>query len=146
MNAPILPTINALLNACAAFCLVMGWLAIRGGRARAGIVDERRRVAHRNWMAGALASSALFLACYLYYHANYPPVTYRGPARPFYLVLLISHIVLAAGMVPFVLRAAWLAARGDYARHARLARYAWPVWMYVSATGIAVYVLLYGIG
>lgn len=94
-------------------------------------------------MVAALSASALFLACYLYYHANYPPVRYEGPGRPVYLVLLASHIVLAALQVPFILRVVWLAARGDFTRHARLARWLWPVWMYVSVTGIAVYVLLY---
>lgn len=97
-------------------------------------------------MVGALVSSACFLVSYLYYHLNYPPVRYGGPARPVYLLLLASHVILAAGMTPFILRAAWLALRGDFVRHARLARYVWPVWMYVSVTGIVVYVFLYHVG
>ncbi len=94
-------------------------------------------------MLGALASSSCFLVSYLYYHLNYPPVRYAGPMRPLYLLLLFSHVVLAAGMAPFILRVAWLALSGQYEAHARLARRVIPVWLYVSVTGIAVYALLY---
>lgn len=141
MSAPFLPTLNATLNITAAVCLTAGWLAIRTHRA-----DPLSRRRHRAWMLGALTASSLFLISYLYYHLSYPAVHYRGPARPFYLALLASHVILAAALVPFVVRLAWLALSADFARHARLARRVWPVWMYVSITGVIVYLLLYHAG
>jgi uncharacterized membrane protein YozB (DUF420 family) len=135
MTATDLPSVNAMLNATATCFLFAGWLAIK----------RNRRDLHRNLMIGALIASALFLACYLYYHAHAGSVPYQGTGilRPIYFAILIPHIILAALMVPFILAAVWLAFRKRYQAHARITRWLWPVWMYVSVTGVIVYLMLY---
>lgn len=131
-----LPAVNAALNATSALLLVTGWVAIR-----------RRRIAiHRAAMLGASMVSTLFLVSYVTYHAyaGSRPFTGQGMVlRAVYFPLLISHIVLAAVMVPFVLTTLYRALSGQFARHARLARLTLPLWLYVSVTGVLVYVLLY---
>ena len=130
-----LPTLNALLNGTSAVLLTVGWLAIR-----------RRRIAlHRACMLGAFCVSALFLVSYVVYHAlaGSRPFTGQGWIRPLYFVVLISHVVLAAAMVPFVLTTLYRALGADFARHVRLARVTLPVWIYVSVTGVVVYLMLY---
>ena len=133
----VLPRVNAALNTASAGCLVVGYLLIRRGR----------RSGHRAAMIGALACSALFLASYLTYHLH-PAVGTVGfvdPAwlRPYYLAMLATHIVLAAPVVPMALVVLYLALRGRWATHRRVARIALPVWLYVSVTGVLVYYLLY---
>jgi putative membrane protein len=131
----MLPVLNAMLNGASAVLLTSGWLAIR-----------RRRIAlHRAAMLGAFCLSALFLISYVVYHAlaGSRPFAGQGWIRPVYFVVLISHVVLAAAMVPFVLTTLYRALGADFARHARLARATLPVWLYVSVTGVVVYVLLY---
>ena len=133
-----LPALNAVLNATSAACLTAGWLAIR-----------RRRIAlHRACMLGAFCVSVLFLVSYVVYHAlaGSRPFTGQGWIRPVYFALLISHVVLAAAMVPFVLTTLYRALGADFARHVRLARFTLPVWLYVSVTGVVVYLLLYRLG
>ena len=133
-----LPALNAILNAASAACLTAGWLAIR-----------RRRIAlHRACMLGAFCVSVLFLVSYVVYHAlaGSRPFTGQGWIRPVYFALLISHVVLAAAMVPFVLTTLYRALGADFARHVRLARFTLPVWLYVSVTGVVVYLLLYRLG
>ena len=133
-----LPALNAILNAASAACLTAGWLAIR-----------RRRIAlHRACMLGAFCVSVLFLVSYVVYHAlaGSRPFTGQGWIRPVYFALLISHVVLAAAMVPFVLTTLYRALGADFARHVRLARLTLPVWLYVSVTGVVVYLLLYRLG
>lgn len=127
------PGLNASLNATSALLLLTGWALIKNGR----------REAHRWAMLGAFACSGLFLACYLYYHFHVGSVRYTGPGRPFYLALLLSHTVLAVAVLPMILRALFLAAKGRFEEHRRAARWAFPVWLYVSCTGVAVYWLLY---
>jgi putative membrane protein len=130
-----LPALNAILNATSAACLAAGWIAIR-----------RRRIAlHRACMLGAFCVSVLFLVSYVVYHAlaGSRPFTGQGWIRPVYFALLISHVVLAAAMVPFVLTTLYRALGADFARHVRLARLTLPVWLYVSVTGVVVYLLLY---
>jgi len=130
-----LPTLNALLNGASAVLLTTGWLAIR-----------RRRIAlHRACMLGAFCVSALFLVSYVVYHAlaGSRPFTGQGWIRPVYFAVLISHVVLAAAMVPFVLTTLYRALGADFPRHVRLARATLPVWIYVSVTGVVVYVMLY---
>jgi len=130
-----LPALNAILNAASAALLSCGWVAIR-----------RRRIAtHRACMLGAFSVSVLFLVSYVVYHAlaGSRPFTGQGWIRPVYFAVLVSHVVLAAGMVPFVLTTLYRAVGADFARHARLARLTLPVWLYVSVTGVVVYVLLY---
>ena len=135
--ASSLPAVNASLNALSAALLVLGWLLIK----------RRLVTAHRLSMGAAFLCSVLFLASYLYYHshAGHVPFTAQGWIRPVYFFILISHIVLAA-VVPFL--AVWTLARalrGEFEKHKRIARWTYPVWVYVSVTGVAVYLLLYRI-
>jgi uncharacterized membrane protein YozB (DUF420 family) len=129
----IQPTLSAALNAAAAVLLACGYRAIRRGD----------RETHKRFMVGALAASTLFLANYLVYHARVGSVPYDGPGRPLYLVLLVSHVVLAAAIVPLVALTVVRAARGQFERHRRIARWTLPVWMYVSVTGVVIYLVLY---
>jgi putative membrane protein len=136
-----LPLLNACLNAVSAGCLVAGWLFIR----------RRRVVAHVTCMLGAFAVSTLFLLSYVtyHYHAGSRPFTGTGWIRPVYFTLLITHIVLAAGIVPLALTTIYRGWRGatdpraGFARHVRIARWTLPLWLYVSVTGVLVYWLLY---
>jgi putative membrane protein len=130
-----LPTLNACLNTTSALLLLGGYVSIRRGRP----------TAHRAFMLAALFSSAAFLASYLVHHARVGSVPFQGsgPIRAFYLGLLLSHVVLAAAIVPMVLvtvRHAW---QGRYADHRRWARRTLPLWAYVSVTGVVVYWMLY---
>ncbi|GMW01430.1 MAG: hypothetical protein AMXMBFR84_25670 [Candidatus Hydrogenedentota bacterium] len=135
MNVPILPTVNATLNGLAAVFLLLGWIAIKKGRPEM----------HRYLMAAALVASATFLSCYLYYHYHAGSVRYQGegPMRMIYFAILLTHTPLAALMTPFVIAAVIFAMKGQYARHTRITRWLWPVWMYVSITGVVIYVMLY---
>lgn len=130
-----LPTVNACLNAFAAVFLFLGWWAIRQRR-------ERRHIA---FMATALAASGLFLTTYLYYHYHAGSVPYEGTGvlRTLYLIILIPHVILAAAMVPFILMAVYFGIRDKRSAHARLTKWVWPVWMYVSVSGVLVYLMLY---
>jgi uncharacterized membrane protein YozB (DUF420 family) len=130
-----LPTLNALLNATSAAFLVTGWLLIR----------SKRREAHRKAMTSALVCSALFLVSYLVYHAKVGSVRFTGTgaARTVYLAVLLSHTLLAAAVAPLAVTAFLLARRARFDRHRRLARWTLPVWLYVSLTGVVVYVMLY---
>ncbi len=135
MTIVLLPTINAALNATAAVLLTAGYLFIRRGRISA----------HRACMIAAFVVSVLFLVSYLTYHAqagsrHFPGV---GPVRVVYFAVLLSHTLLAA-IVP-VLAIVTLARglRGQYDRHVRIARWTLPIWLYVSVTGVVVYVMLY---
>jgi len=130
-----LPALNAALNATSVALLAIGWTAIR-----------RRRIAlHRACMLAACGVSTLFLVSYVTYHyaAGSRPFTGRGWIRWVYFPILVSHIILAAAMVPFVLMTAYRALSGDFVRHVRIARLTLPVWLYVSVTGVVVYLLLY---
>jgi putative membrane protein len=130
-----LPTLNAALNAAAAVLLVTGYVCIRSGR-----ID-----AHRRAMIGAFVMSALFLASYVVYHAQAgsKPFPGAGIARVVYFTILIPHVVLAAAVVPLALLTLARGLRRDDARHRRIARITLPVWLFVSVTGVAVYVMLY---
>lgn len=130
-----LPLVNATLNATATAFLVAGWRFIRRGD----------RAAHRACMLAALACSALFLASYLTYHANVGsrPYTGTGLLRPVYFLVLITHVVLAAAIVPLVVVTVARAWRGRFAAHRAIARWTLPLWLYVSVTGVVVYVMLY---
>ncbi len=136
MTASDLPPVNASLNALSAIFLTLGFVFIKRGR----------KMAHRNCMIAALITSTIFLVCYLIYHFTVVAVTkFQGVGwvRPVYFFVLISHVILAVVIVPLVLVTITRAARGEFDRHARMARWAWPLWMYVSVTGVAVYVMLY---
>jgi len=137
MDIADLPAVNATLNATSAVLLVAGYSAIR-----------RKRVAvHRGLMVAAFACSTAFLTCYLVYHAyaGSKPFPGLGWTRPAYYAMLISHVVLAAALMPLVLMTLWRAVRGRFDRHRRLARWTLPIWMYVSVTGVVIYVVLYQI-
>ncbi|MGH7704037.1 MAG: DUF420 domain-containing protein [Gemmatimonadales bacterium] len=133
-----LPEINASLNGTAAVLLGTGYVLIR----------RRRIAAHRTCMIGAFAASSLFLITYLIHHARVGSVPFRGAAwlRPVYLALLVPHIVLAAFVVPLALTTIYRAWRGRFDSHRRLARVTLPIWLYVSVSGVLVYVLLYHSG
>lgn len=130
-----LPALNALLNATSAALLVAGYLNIRRGR----------REAHRRLMLAAFATSVVFLTSYLVlrYHAGVTHFTGQGWIRPVYFAILLSHTLLAAGMLPLVLVTLGRALRGRFDLHARIARWTLPVWLYVSVTGVLVYLILY---
>ena len=135
MSLDVLPTVNALLNGTSALLLVTGWLLIR-----------RRRVrAHRNAMLAAVATSTLFLASYLTYHwfAGTTRFTHPGPIRTFYLSVLLTHTVLAAAVPVLVIITLWHAARSNFRTHRRIARWTLPIWLYVSVTGVVIYLMLY---
>ena len=133
----ILPTVNAALNAVAALLLVVGRCLVRSGR-----IDAHRRV-----MLSAFAVSSLFLALYVLHKAlrsfEHTPFHAEGAAKAGYLVLLFSHVTLAVTVPVFAITLIVLGLRGRIARHRRLARVAWPIWLYVSITGVAIYLLLY---
>jgi putative membrane protein len=133
--AEVLPPVNATLNGTSALLVLLGWRAIRAG--------ERER--HRALMLAAFASSVLFLAGYLTRIALTGTHAFPGGGalRAVYLAVLASHTVLAAAAGPMVLRTLFLAARERFPDHRRIARFTFPIWMYVSVTGVAVYVMLY---
>ncbi len=135
MEVTDLPAVNATLNAIACTLLVTGWFFIRSGR----------RTAHRNCMVAAFACSVVFLASYLVYHAKVGSVPFAGTGaiRTIYFAILIPHIILA-GLVPFL--ALWTLYRalcGQFERHRRIARITFPIWVFVSVTGVLVYGMLY---
>jgi uncharacterized membrane protein YozB (DUF420 family) len=136
MSLHDLPALNATLNGLAAIFLAVGYVFIR----------RKNQSAHRNCMIGAVCMSALFLAGYLIYHFTVHGVTrFREPAwfRPIYLALLLTHTVLAAAIVPMVIITLSRALRQRFDRHKVIARWTWPMWMYVSVTGVLIYWLLY---
>ena len=130
-----LPTVNASLNGLAALWLAGGWIAIRRGNVNL----------HKRFMIAAMITSAVFLSCYLYYHAHHLVTKYQGEGllRPIYFLILITHVFLAAIVPPFAIAAVVQAYKGRFDRHVRITRWLWPVWMYVSITGVIVYLMLY---
>jgi uncharacterized membrane protein YozB (DUF420 family) len=130
-----LPTLNAGLNATAFAFLLAGWWLIRRGR----------REAHRRAMLLAVATSLAFLVSYVVYHAEVGSVRFtgRGPVRVLYFAILISHTILAVAIVPLVLVTARRALRGRFDAHRALARITLPLWLWVSASGVVVYWMLY---
>lgn len=135
MELSAFPALNASLNATCAVLLLTGWALIKTGR----------REAHRWAMVSAFLCSALFLACYLWYHFHVGSVRFQktGPIRTVYLSILLTHTVLAVAVLPMILRTLFLAAKGRFEEHRRAARWAFPVWLYVSVTGVTVYWMLY---
>jgi len=130
-----LPLLNACLNATSAALLTAGWLFIR----------RKQVTAHKTCMISALAVSSLFLVSYVTYHslAGSRPFGGTGWIRLVYFPMLLSHIVLAAAIVPLALTTLYRALQGSFARHVRIARLTLPVWLYVSVTGVLVYWMLY---
>jgi putative membrane protein len=130
-----LPHLNATLNSISALFLISGYAFIRNGRVRA----------HRNCQLSAVFASALFLISYLTYHYHHgdTPFPGKGIIRPIYFAILITHVILAMVIVPLVLITVYRAGRGDFERHKRIARWTLPLWLYVSVTGVIVYLMLY---
>ena len=138
-----LPAVNGSLNGLSAIFLTAGYVFIR----------RKNIPAHRNCMIAAFVTSAIFLACYLTYHTYVGYVLHRGPTRfvdpawfrPIYLTILISHTILAVVIVPMIFITMSRALRERFDQHRRIARWTWPLWMYVSVTGVVIYFLLYQI-
>ncbi|MBI2821846.1 MAG: DUF420 domain-containing protein [Acidobacteria bacterium] len=135
MSIQELPTLNAALNSLSALLLLAGYLCIRKGKIGA----------HRALMVSAVCSSTLFLVSYLtyHYHIGSKPFSGSGGVRTAYLLILASHTVLAAAIVPLVMITIVRAWRGSFSRHKRIARWTLPLWLYVSVTGVIVYWMLY---
>lgn len=135
MTISDLPALNATLNGIAGLFLLAGFYFIR-----------RRQIArHRASMLSAFAMSTLFLISYVIYHANVgsKPFIGQGPIRLVYFTILVTHIILAAAIVPLALITLFRGLRRDDARHRRIAKITWPIWMYVSVTGVVIYLMLY---
>jgi uncharacterized membrane protein YozB (DUF420 family) len=135
MNYSLLPHLNALLNATSGVLIIAGFF----------FISRRKVTAHLACMIAALAVSVLFLISYLTYHYNHGSTRFSGQGmiRPVYFVILISHTVLAAAIVPLIVVTVRRAARGEFGRHMRIARWTFPLWLYVSVTGVIVYLMLY---
>ena len=137
MSIDMMPTLNAILNASSGILITIGYVMIR-----------RRRIgAHRACMIGAVVCSSLFLISYVTYHVGFGKGVTRftgtGTVRWVYLSILISHTILAVTIVPFVIVTLRRALRGDFMKHRRVARWTFPMWLYVSVTGVLVYFMLY---
>jgi len=137
MTISSLPALNATLNATSAVLLLLGYRAVRR--------QEIER--HRRLMVSAACVSAVFLVSYLVYHAHVGSVrfTATGIPRTVYFTILITHTILAAAIVPLVLRTLYLGWRRRDDRHRRIARWTFPLWLYVSVTGVVIYLMLYRI-
>jgi uncharacterized membrane protein YozB (DUF420 family) len=130
-----LPTLNACLNSVSSVLLIYGFVLIRKGL----------REKHRRVMLSALGTSMLFLISYVVYHYSVGsiPYPYHDWTRPLYFTILIPHVILAVAMVPFIIAGLWWALTDRFDKHRKLMRYVWPVWMFVSVTGVTVYLMLY---
>jgi len=143
MSVHDLPAVNASLNGLSGIFLTLGFIFIR----------RKNKIAHRNCMVSAFVTSILFLTCYLIYHGYRYFVLHVGPTRflepewfkPIYLVILGTHTILAMVIVPLILITLWRAKKERFELHKKIARWTWPLWMYVSVTGVIVYLLLYQI-
>jgi uncharacterized membrane protein YozB (DUF420 family) len=131
----IFPVINATLNGTSAVLLVTAH----------GMIKRGRVAAHRALMLTAIATSSLFLISYLYYHAHVGSVRFQGQGglRPVFFSILISHTILAAAIVPLVIITLVRALRERFDRHRAIARWTYPLWLYVSVTGVVIYFMLY---
>jgi uncharacterized membrane protein YozB (DUF420 family) len=135
LDFSILPTLNATLNGISTVLLSVGYVFIR-----------RREIArHRACMIAAFATSTLFLISYVIYHANIGSRSFTGTGtiRLVYFSILITHVVLAAAVPPLAIATLVQGLRGQYVRHRRIARWTFPIWLYVSVTGVLVYLMLY---
>src|SRR5262245_36726036 len=135
MTTADLPALNACLNATSAVFLLLGYWQIR----------QKKIAAHRFFMSAAFLTSVLFLASYLYYHYHHGSTKFQGQGavRLVYFAILLTHTVLAAVIVPMILLTLRRALKGEFARHRPLARWTLPLWLYVSVTGVVVYLMLY---
>jgi len=130
-----LPTLNAVLNAISAVLLLIGFVQIK----------KKNKEVHKKFMLSALVVSVLFLISYSIYHSYVGSIPYPrfDWSRPVYFAILIPHVILAALMTPFIIIVVFRAWRNQFDKHKRLARWLWPVWMFVSLSGVAVWLMLY---
>jgi putative membrane protein len=130
----VLPAVNAALNALSAAFLITAFVAVK----------RRRYASHIRWVLAAIVSSTLFLISYIVYHNFHGDTKFAGQGivRPIYFFILISHIVLSAVVVPLILTTLYLALAGRLAVHRRVARYTFPIWLYVSITGVLIFLML----
>jgi putative membrane protein len=143
MTLSDLPALNACLNFTSAVLLSIGLYQIKQGK----------QEAHKRSMIAAFCASTLFLAGYLfyhfyrYYHDHVGETKFLNPAwfHPYYLTLLVSHLLLAFAILPLVFVTLFFAAKGRFESHKKIARWTWPIWMYVSVTGVMIYLILYQI-
>jgi len=135
MSIHDLPAVNATLNGISGVLLIVGYLLMRARR-----IDLHRRV-----MLAAFVTSSVFLVCYLIYHAQVGSVrfTRQGYVRPLYFTILITHVTLAAATLPLAIVTLSRGLKARYSKHRAIARWTLPIWLYVSVTGVLVYVLLY---
>ncbi len=135
MDVYILPAVNATLNGISAILLFIGHRFIKSGS----------RQNHKRMMIAAFSTSVLFLISYLYYHAHVGDVPFKGTGivRPVYFTILISHILLAAAIVPLAVITLLRGLSSKFDKHRKIARWTYPIWMYVSITGVVVYVMVY---
>lgn len=131
------PSINATLNALSGVFILSGFFLIK----------NKQKKAHIFCMVSACVTSALFLACYLYYHFHHGSTPFQGQGmiRVIYFAILLSHTLLAMAVVPFVVRSVWTGSRGKYEKHIQISRKTFPIWLYVSITGVVIYFMLYRI-
>ena len=132
-----LPHLNAALNAFAAAFLFAGYIFIRSGN----------KIAHRACMITAVSISGIFLVSYVIHRMHAPIFEFQGQGiiRVVYYAILVSHVILAIAIVPMVSLTVFNASKGHFNKHKKIARWTWPTWMYVSITGVIVYVMLYQI-
>jgi len=135
MSLSDLPTLNAILNSISALFLILGYRYIKKG-------DQQ---SHKKMMISALIVSALFLISYVIYHYNIPstPYPYHNWTRPVYFAILIPHIIMAALMGPFIIAAVIFALKGKFETHKKIVKWIWPVWIFVSVSGVIIYLMLY---
>ena len=135
MTVQDLPAVNATLNAASGILLLAGYALIRA----------RRVEQHRRCMIAAFATSTVFLVCYLVYHAQVGSVPFRrqGFVRPVYFTILVTHVILAAAVLPLAVVTLSRGLQARIPQHVRIARWTFPIWLYVSITGVLVYILLY---
>jgi len=135
MDVSFLPAVNATLNGTSAVLILTGRT----------LIAQKRVAAHRKVMTTAVITSTLFLISYLVYHSQVGSVRFQGQGwvRPLYFGILLTHTVLAAVIVPMVIMTLARGLRGNFERHRAIARWTFPLWLYVSVTGVVIYVMLY---
>jgi putative membrane protein len=135
MSMRDLPNLNALLNLSTTILLTLGYYAIKKGQ----------KATHKKYMIFSLVLSACFLCSYTIYHYNIGSIPYPhfDWTRPLYFIILVPHILFAALMTPFILAAVWFALKDNFEKHIRIVKWIWPVWMFVSVSGVVIYLMLY---
>lgn len=128
----IFPAISATLNSIVSILLILGLVAVK----------QKKHLMHRNIMLTAMACSILFLVTYLAYHFTTVETSYEGAYKMFYYIILFSHISLSGLVLPFILYTVYRGLTGEFDKHKKLTRYVWPIWLYVSMTGVLVYFMI----